>query len=479
MASTDPRNHEFPEVEDALDKILESSLEGIAIIGDDKKIEYVNNRVCQILGCEQNEVIGQDFSMFVHQESSDLVTKRYASRLSRKPLPSTYDARILHSDGEARDVRINTSVMTDGEDSIKILAQIIDVTEEKRYRTALSEHETLYQTIVRTMNEGLGVIDDKGVLVQSNPALCNILGYTEKELIGKSTTDIMSGLTGDEVFSKIKERIAGKSGRYESLAIHKSGRPIPVMISAAPLLSETGEYTGSCFVVTDISRQKAMERHLQFARNRALLYLDLMRHDIRNHLQEIQVSAELLMLSSIDPSLSQLIENILNAVSKSAAIISDSRIMEEIAKLPLRNRVLDDVLCESLKDASILLDDVVISMSLHATEALIKADDYLELLVSDLLVTATHQNSSDKIRIWVELVDEGPCFVLSISDNGPGLPDGQKETLLDPSSRIEGVGFHLAHHIVDKYGGTIEVLDRVNGDPTQGKKIRVGFPKLD
>ncbi len=479
MAATDPRNHEFPEVEDALDKILESSLEGVAIIGDKKRIEYVNDRVSQILGREKSEIIGQDFSKFVHHESSELVTKRYASRLSRKPIPSTYEARILHSDGEARDVRINTTLMTNGEDRIKILAQIIDITEEKMYRTALTEHETLYQTLVRTMNEGLGVIDDEGVLVQSNPALCRMLGYTEKELIGKSATDIMNGLTGDEVFSKIKERIAGKSGRYETHAVHKSGQPIPVMISAAPLLKDTGEYTGSCIVVTDISRQKAMERHLQVARNRALLYLDLMRHDIRNHLQEIQVSAELLMLSNIGPSLSQLIENILGAVSKSATIILDSRVIEEIAELPLRDRLLDDVLCESLKDASILLDDIVISLSLHVTEAKIKADDYLELLVSDLLVNATDQNPSEKKYIWVELVEEGACFMLSISDNGLGVPDGQKENLLHPSSRIEGIGFHLAHHIVEKYGGKIEVLDRVSGDPTQGKKIKVAFPRLD
>lgn len=477
MASTDPTNHEHPEAKNALDKILEYSLEGIAIIRDNKVIEYVNERLCEIMGRGRHELLGQPFDKFVHHESSDLTTKRYASRLSGETIPWTYEAKVLHGDGEVKDIRIHTCILTNGERNIRILVQIIDITEEKRYQEALSEHETLYHTLVNTMNEGLGVIDDHGIIVQANPALCRMVDYTEEELVEKPVSDFLTGLTGDEVFGKIKDRIAGKSDRYETQVMHRTGRLIPVTVSASPLLKDLSEYTGSCVVIADISKQKAIERHLQIARNRAMLYLDLMRHDIRNHLQEVQVSAELLLLSALDTSQSSLVENILNAVSKSNTTISTSGVMEALANLPMRERLLDEVLCESMKDASILLDDVVISLSLHATNARVQADDYLELLVSDLLVNSFEYNTSDTKRVWVELEDEGNVYALSISDNGPGMPDRAKRDLFDPSSRIEGIGFHLAHHIVEKYNGVIEVLDRVKGDPSQGKKVRVAFPK--
>jgi signal transduction histidine kinase len=251
------------------------------------------------------------------------------------------------------------------------------------------------------------------------------------------------------------------------------------MVSAAPLFNDCGEYTGSCVVISDITKQKIQERHLETTKKRAMLYLDLMRHDIRNSLQEIQISAELLGLKIDDSSVRDFLENITGAVSKSTAIISNSRAIEELAELPLRERLLDEVLCECMKDASILFEDVVISLSLRVSEARIRADDYLELLLSDLLANAYNYNPAEMKRVWVDLEEGENIYELIISDNGPGIPDTTKRSLFSSDFRIEGVGFLLAHHIVEKYEGTIEVLDRVSDDQTQGKKIRVTFPRFD
>ncbi|MHA2143739.1 MAG: PAS domain-containing sensor histidine kinase [Candidatus Thorarchaeota archaeon] len=439
MESSNPTNYEFLKTQNTIEKILEHSTEGIAIIGDDERIEYINDRVCEIIGKTRDEVLGQSFMQFVHQNSLDLVTKRYASRLDGEQIPSSFQVQVLRGDDETRDVRIHSTVLMNGENKIKILAQILDITEEKRTQQALSESEFMYQTLVKTMNEGLGVIDNRGVLVQSNVALSRMLGYTEKELIGKTTADIMHGLEMDAVFEKIKDRKAGKSERYETHLVHQSGKLIPVMISASPLLNETGGYTGSCIVITNITKQKIAE----------------------------------------DTSTSELLENILNAVSKSARIISNSRTIQHISDIPLKERSLDEILCESMKDASILLEDVVISLSRHVSNARIRADDYLEILLSDLLVNAYDGNPADTKRIWVDLNGSENFYELCISDNGLGMMDTVKRNLCELSSRIEGVGFHLACHIVEKYGGTIEVLDRVSGDPSQGKKIRVVLPRLE
>ncbi|NHI82874.1 MAG: PAS domain-containing sensor histidine kinase [Candidatus Thorarchaeota archaeon] len=479
MASINPMNPEFPEGREALDKILEYSLEGIAVFRDDKIVEYVNERLCDILGRERHEILGQPFDNFVHHESPELIMEQYSSRLDGEALPWTCEAKLLHRNGQAREVRIHNSFLTSGKNRIRVLTQIIDITEEKRYQQALSRHEVLYHTLVNTMNEGLGVIDDNGILVQANPALCKMIDYTEEDLIGKPIFDVMAGLTRDEVFCKIKERMVGKSDRYETHIIHSSGRLIPVTVSASPIFEDASKYIGSCVVITDITRRKAIERHLQVARSRAKMYLDFMRHDIRNHLQEVQVAAELLLLNDLGSSVSDLVENILHAVSKSITTISNSGVMEVLTNLPLKERILDDVLCESMKDASILLDDVVISLSLHVTDARVQADDYLELLVSELLVNSYENNPSDEKRIWIELECDDSQYVLSVSDNGPGLSEITKRRLFDPGSRIEGIGFHLAHDIVEKYGGTIEVFDRVKGDLSQGKTIRVTFPKID
>ena len=61
--------------------------------------------------------------------------------------------------------------------------------------------------------------------------------------------------------------------------------------------------------------------------------------------------------------------------------------------------------------------------------------------------------------------------MLSVADNGPGLSDSKKAELFDPSRRYGGVGLHLVRRLVEKYGGTVEVTDRVRGKPEHGLKF--------
>ncbi|MCK4566650.1 MAG: hypothetical protein KAU48_05000, partial [Candidatus Thorarchaeota archaeon] len=63
-------------------------------------------------------------------------------------------------------------------------------------------------------------------------------------------------------------------------------------------------------------------------------------------------------------------------------------------------------------------------------------------------------------------------------DNGPGMLDSFKNGLFDARQRSGDLRLQLAQYIIEKYGGALEVLDRVQGHPNQGSKIKVIFPKL-
>lgn len=478
MASKNPTENILSISRPTLEQVVERSFEGIAIIGNEYRIEFVNDTVCRILGRSRDEIIGQDFRKFVHQDSSDLVMERYDKRQQGIPIIPLYEARVLHTETGPKDVRIQTSLLRSNGNEVKILACVLDITDEKRIQQALSERQRIYHSLVNTMNEGLGIIDDHGVVVYANIALCKMLDYTADELVGQHTTDILKGLDLDIVYSKIKDRIKGKSDRYESNLVHRSGRLIPVIVSATSLLSDSGEYTGSCVVLTDITNQKNVETHLHMTQKRALLYLDLMRHDIRNSLQEIQVSSELLRMSVKDPSQSEHIDTILQAISKSAKLIADSRTIEQLYEIPMEDRLLDEVLCESLRDASVVFDNIEISLSLHIREVHVKADEYLEVLLSDLLANAYVHNPREDKRIWVDLTARNNVYELSISDNGSGIPDDTKEVLFCSERRVEGIGLQLVQYIVEKYNGSIRVLNRIDNDSSQGTKVIISFPIL-
>jgi len=478
MTSIETTDLDLPSTRNAVKQILEHTVEGIAIIGNDMRIEYVNDRVCEITGRTRDEIIGQSFLKFMHPDSSNLVETRYASRLDGETIHPTYEVKVLRGNDEPRNLRVRTTVLTNGEDKIKILVQVLDVTEELRTQCHLFDYVMKYSTLLETMNEGLGVIDDKGVLVHANAALCNMLEYTENELVGKTTASIMHGFTLDEVFEKIKERIAGRTSRYEVDLIHRSGRLIPTIVSASPLLSEEGEYKGSFAIFTDISKQKIIEKDRQTARDRSLLYLDLMSHDLRNHLQEIQVAAGLLQFGADSVSIPDLVERILHAVSKSSRVIAETRTIDALAEIPLYERLLDRALNETVVAAITLFDDVEFRMSIQVSEARVRADEYLELLLSDLISNSCEHNPQDGKQIWISLTEGPIAYELEVSDNRPNEFDTMKNALIGSYQRFRGLRMHLVTYIIEKYGGTLEVHNRVKDEPSQGTTIKIAFPKM-
>jgi PAS domain S-box-containing protein len=477
MEAIDPQEDSIPRAREAIVKILEQTIEGIAIIRDDTTIEYVNDRICDILGQSRDEILGESFLTFIHPDSSNHVAKRFESRLAGEEIPPTYETRVLHGRGEPRVLHVRTTVLSNNEDKLRILAQVRDLTDERRTQCALSDYMMKYSTLVDTMNEGLGIIDDRGIVVYANAAFCKMMDYTENELTGKNVADIMYGYDLDTVFEEIKKRMTGRPNRYESQLVHRSGRLIPVMVSASPLLADKGEYRGSFAVFTDITAQKRLKRDLETARDRALLYLDLMSHDLRNHLQEIQISAELLKYRTEDPSAHDFLERIVHAVSKSSGIISETKTIEEIAELPLCERLLDEVLNETVMAAILYFDDVEFQLSIQTSDARILADAYLELLLSDLLSHACERCQEDKKQVWITLAEEEDAYELVISDRGPTMTGIEKNSLLNASRPSGGLRLQLARFIVEKYTGTIEVLDRVDGDLSRGSEIRILLPR--
>jgi len=478
MTSIDSTDYDLPTTRNTFEKILEHTIEGIVIVGNDMRIEYVNDRVCEITGRPRDEIIGQSFLKFIHPDSSNLVETRYASRLDGETIRPTYEVKVLRGNGEPRNLRVRTTVLSNGEDKIKILVQVLDVTEEIRTQCHLFDYVMKYSTLLETMSDGLGVIDDEGVLTHANAALCMMLEYTEKEIVGKTTADIMHGFTLDVVFDKIKERIAGKTSRYETSLIHRSGRLIPTMVSASPLFSEEGEYKGSFAIFTDITKQKATEKDLQTARDRSILYLDLMSHDLRNHLQEIQVAAGLMQFGVDNDSIPDLVERILHAVSKSSRVIAETQTIDALATIPLSDRLLDRALNETLMAAITLFDDVEFRMSIQVSDAQVRADEYLELLLSDLLSNSCEHSLKEGKQVWISLTEAKTSYELEVSDNRPNMVDSPENNLLGTIPRCRGLRLHLVHYIVEKYGGTLEVLNRVSDEPSQGTMVKISFPKM-
>ncbi|MHA2191469.1 MAG: PAS domain-containing protein, partial [Candidatus Thorarchaeota archaeon] len=73
----------FREKEETFELIIEhSSISGNIIVDDNFTLEYVNDKLCDMVGRRRSELLGHDFKEFLHPDSIELVVDRYKKRLA-------------------------------------------------------------------------------------------------------------------------------------------------------------------------------------------------------------------------------------------------------------------------------------------------------------------------------------------------------------------------------------------------------------
>ena len=228
---------------------------------------------------------------------------------------------------------------------------------------------------------------------------------------------------------------------------------------------------------SEILERKRAEDALRKTSDISDLYLDLMSHDITNQLQVILGAISLLQHTCSDTSLLGLVTQIHSSAKKCAKVISKVKATEGLLTSPMETKSLDSLLRDCVYRVYSTNKDIKLETNIAISNAVIVADKFLEHMLINLLENAIEHNPYPDRLLRVALVDKEDGYELTISDNGPGIPDKQKNWIFDVDRRFGGVGLHQVKQIIEKYGGRIEVLDRIHGDPRQGAQFRVWLPK--
>jgi signal transduction histidine kinase len=163
-------------------------------------------------------------------------------------------------------------------------------------------------------------------------------------------------------------------------------------------------------------------------------------------------------------------------VGRSQALIAKVHETHKFLEAPLKEISVGDALEKTVADVEKRYPETQIMLGTSTCAHPVRADDYCRYVFHNIIENAVvHNNRPDK-KIWIDCEECDSECIVSVSDNGPGIPDARKASLLNPDRRYGGVGLHQAKRIVAKYGGKLTIGDRVRDDYTQGARLTVWIP---
>jgi len=324
-------------------------------------------------------------------------------------------------------------------------------------------------TIYNTMGEGLYAMDNQGIITHVNPRACQLLGYSEAELIGQAAHPLFHAhalneqqpLSACPIFQTTQQGLI-----YEGVEIfkHRQGSLFTVKI-VSQALYESDRLVGSVSTFMDITEEQRIADELQLAKQRAERanqakseFLANMSHEIRTPLNAVIGLSELLK----GTKLSNQQRDYLNKISQSStlllSIINDildySKI--EAGKLELDPQTfslqgvfeqLTTLFQESAHKKGLGFQ---LQMAPTIPKKLIGDDLRLTQVLTNLMSNAIKFTAKGEVRLQVDLArqtEQHVSLIFSIFDTGIGLTDEQISRLFEPFNQADS-------STTRQYGGT-------------------------
>jgi len=125
-----------------------------------------------------------------------------------------------------------------------------------RAESEVRKSEEKYRRIVETTGEGFLLLDRNLNITDVNNAYCQMIGYRCDEIMGKRVTDFFTE-EYRQIFIAQKDKLESKEYReFESTAVAKDGRHIPVLVHSNTLRDDKGTVIGNMAFVTDMTEHK-------------------------------------------------------------------------------------------------------------------------------------------------------------------------------------------------------------------------------
>jgi two-component system, NtrC family, sensor histidine kinase PilS len=359
----------------------------------------------------------------------------------------------------------------------------------ERASSQLADLQAFNQHIINSLTSGLATTDTHGRLLTLNRAAEAILGRPAREALGRRVADVLQ-LPAEFDGSLAHGLEAAPSRRLDYAYAGPDGRRLEMGLSAAPLLTPSGR-AGFLYTFQDVTDIRRQDREARTQQRLAAVgeMAAGMAHEIRNPLASMSGSIQILRQ---ELPLTQEQAQLMDIVLRESERLNDTIRSFLTYARPQRLAASRLDVRQVLSDAARLLRHGAEAGEHHVIEIHVppggvwyRADEgQIRQIVWNLATNSLRaMPSGGRLRLAAEVDAESaeaadPGIVLSVSDEGVGIPPEELDGIFQPFrgafARGSGLGLAIVHRLVSDYGGEIQVAS----EPNRGTTVRVRLPAV-
>jgi PAS domain S-box-containing protein len=333
--------------------------------------------------------------------------------------------------------------------------------------------DSQYRNLVVALPEGVIFHSLDELITYANKKITGILGWEVEEVIGRRFSDFVEPQEVDRIKAESRKHSEGIASVYTLRMVTKHGERKIVRVSAVPKGNSQGDIEGVISVISDITKQVESEEEKALQQREKELYASLLRHDLGNDVQVIlgYIDAVLMLYHDMPDTGREMLDSAYAASSRMANLLkalgtprepSDEnfvKFLEGIAEQAEKaNRGLT---CE------VIADDTV-------RQAYTSGSTLLPMAFENLLRNSA-QHAGLEAHVSIEVTRQNGSVLITISDDGPGIPNDIRPKIFQrgASTKGGGLGLYLTREIIRTCGGTIELID---SNENQGAVFEIHLP---
>jgi PAS domain S-box-containing protein len=240
-------------------RIVETTSEGVFMIGADTRTTYVNQRMAEMLGCSVDDVLGRSICEFLDGGQKSLLEQHLKEQ--RPGLSGQFELQLKRGGREASWASLNVNALLDQAGRYEgALGMATDISERKR----ADELRGRLVAIVESSDDAIVSEDLQGVLTGWSKGAQRLFGYTADEAIGQAGSMLTPRDRAHESIEVIGRIRRGESmHHFETVRLRKDGTSVDVSLTISPIKDPNGQIIGSSAIKRDLTERRKSERMLR------------------------------------------------------------------------------------------------------------------------------------------------------------------------------------------------------------------------